>query len=695
MLLDGGDVAGPKKNAAAIKAAEVAQAKADAQAAAAQKALEDAKTKADALAAIKAADAAADAQAAAKAQADAAAKAEAAKTAGAKALADKAVADAKAIADKAAATAAAAIKVLPQSTGADAATAARKLSSNQPLTDAEKKLLGISVTPAKAEPVNAGIAPLTGPTWQQVADAKEAEAAAKLAAKPDPTKTAYADLTPAQRDAMSQDEKMDYMEAARKFKIAADAGTRAASNPMFDVTNRPTAPTPKPGKINHYTWIGGVKDGQWRLYEADDTPENRAKYNGRNIGGPTQATYNSAVGANALLNPEASTNIPPANIVPTGKKEVSKKDNGDGTFTITYDDGSTAIIGTKIVNNNVNVVDDPNEPDPVVESDNPLIDPNKPAKTLISTGVDAATGNTIGYFADGSQEVLNEGTGPTQSAEFKDAYALLEATFISYGLESLVPAVKGYMERNIGPEQAKIELRTDPAYIKRFKGNQLRLAAGKNALAENVYLLTEQAYDQTLKSYGQANYFGIDREAKQLKMAEIIGNDINPDEFKSRVDLAVTRVSNADPSIKKLLKDFYPSLTEADLVGYFLNPAENLPKLQERVTAAEIGSAFLGQGLDYTRQQSVELAQYGIDRAGALKGAAEVKEALPQSQKYADIYGESGIKYTQETAEQEFLKNNQDAATKRKRLASMERGSFSGSAGVGQGAFRTTTTGQI
>lgn len=352
----------------------------------------------------------------------------------------------------------------------------------------------------------------------------------------------------------------------------------------------------------------------------------------------------------------------------TGKKEVSRVDNGDGTFTVTYDDKSTEIIGTKRVVGDTTV---------------------KPTKTLIETRVDSKTGNTIGYFSDGSQEVLNQGTGPVQSQEFKDAYALLEATFRDYGLESLVPTIKGYMERDLGPEQATLELRSDPAYIKRFKGNDLRRAAGKNALREDIYLATERAYDETLTSYGQANYFGIDREAKQLKMAQIIGNDISADEFKSRVDLAVARVANADPTIKKLLKDFYPSINDADLVGYFLSPAEGLPKLTEKVTSAEIGSAFLGQDLAYTQQRSTELAQYGIDRAGALKGAAEVKEALPQTQKFADVYGEAGIDYTQQTAEEEFFKNNQDAATKRKRLASMERGSFSGSSGNAPGAYST------
>lgn len=385
----------------------------------------------------------------------------------------------------------------------------------------------------------------------------------------------------------------------------------------------------------------------------------------------------------------------------TGKTETSRVDNGDGTFTVTYSDKTTAIIGTK------NTTDDYKTVNGVLNFkgkpfsgtyngkvyENGIVKTasttESPTKTLIETRIDNATGDTIGYFSDGTQQVLNKGTGPVKSQEFKDAYALLEATFRDYGLESLVPTIKGYMERDLGPEQATLELRTSPEYIARFKGNQLRLAAGKNALREDIYLATERAYDETLTSYGQANYFGIDRQAKQAKMAQIIGNDISADEFKSRVDLAVARVSNADPTIKKLLKDFYPSLNDADLVGYFLNPAEGLPKLTEKVTSAEIGSAFLGQGLAYTQQRSTELAQYGIDRAGALKGAAEIAGVLPEATKLGDIYGETGIKYDQTTGEEEFLKASDAAKRKRTTLASKQRASFEGSAGNAPGAYST------
>jgi hypothetical protein len=318
-----------------------------------------------------------------------------------------------------------------------------------------------------------------------------------------------------------------------------------------------------------------------------------------------------------------------------------------------------------------------------------------PDKTLVSTDIDDTTGDTIGYFSDGSKIVLNKGTGPVQSAEFKDAYALLNQTFRDYGLESLVPAIEGFMKRNLGPNQAAIELRTMPEYIKRFKGNDLRRASGKNALTEAEYLAVEDAYDQTLRAYGQQNYFGIDRKTKQEKAAELIGNDISAVEFKDRIQLAVDRVQNADPMTKSVLKQFYPTLNENDLIGYFLNPKDNLPKLQEKVTASEIGAAAKGLNLATDVATATDLAKYGVTQAQAREGYSGISAVLPTTTKLGDIYNETGVKYAQQEAEAEVFKGNQDAATKRKRLASMERAAFSGSSGTGQSSLSKSTQGLL
>jgi hypothetical protein len=409
------------------------------------------------------------------------------------------------------------------------------------------------------------------------------------------------------------------------------------------------------------------------------TPDQIAAYNSAKdlaqsfvsaYGGKLSDYFDAATGKVTSPSKETITNTLNTKNNPKAKTVVKQKNNSNGSVTTTWSDGTTTTDDTDSVNNSTD-------------------------KTLVSTDIDNATGDTIGYFSDGSKLVLNKGTGPVQSAEFKDAYALLNQTFRDYGLESLVPAIEGFMKRNLGPNQAAIELRTMPEYIARFKGNDLRRASGKNALTEAEYLAVEDAYDQTLRAYGQQNYFGIDRKTKQEKAAELIGNDISAVEFKDRIQLAVDRVQNADPMTKDVLKQFYPTLNESDLIGYFLNPKDNLPKLQEKVTASEIGAAAKGLNLATDVATATDLAKYGVTQAQAREGYSGISAVLPTATKLGDIYGETGVKYAQKEAEAEVFKGNQDAATKRKRLASMERAAFSGSSGVGQSSLSKSTQGLI
>jgi hypothetical protein len=79
------------------------------------------------------------------------------------------------------------------------------------------------------------------------------------------------------------------------------------------------------------------------------------------------------------------------------------------------------------------------------------------------------------------------------SKDDMDAFAILERTFKDYGLEELIPAIQGYMKKNLGPNQATLLLRTEPEYIRRFKGNDVRREAGLNALSEAEYLALEDS----------------------------------------------------------------------------------------------------------------------------------------------------------------------------------------------------------
>lgn len=310
--------------------------------------------------------------------------------------------------------------------------------------------------------------------------------------------------------------------------------------------------------------------------------------------------------------------------------------------------------------------------------------------TLISTETDDY-GNVIGFYSDGTSKTLIKSGRTTKTTVDEDAYSLLQQTFKDYGLDELVPVIQGYMDRNLGANQAALELRKEPAYQKRFAGNETRRRVGLNVLSEAEYLNLENAYSETLRSYGLQNYFGIDRDAKQKAMSDIIGNDISAVEFKDRIDTVVTRVQNADPTVKSTLRSFY-DIKDEDIISYFLNPKDNLPKLQEKVTSAEIGAAATTQGLKTSLEAASALAQFGVTREQAQEGYQAIGAILPTATKLGEIYNQG---YTQDVAEQEVFKGLASAQRKRQQLVALEEAQFGGSSGRMRTGKAQTNTGQF
>jgi hypothetical protein len=335
-------------------------------------------------------------------------------------------------------------------------------------------------------------------------------------------------------------------------------------------------------------------------------------------------------------------------------------------------------------------------------------------KTVVDVFEDPITGDIYQVWSDGSRTLMSRGTRQAddaaaeakerynaeqaalakqaaEQAEKRDAFALIQDTMRSYGFtDGELSELSGYIQKaiidpNLGPNAAILGMRNLGVYKQRFFGNEERVKKGLNALSEGEYLQQEKDYGQYFKEYG------VQDLATRVQMATLIGNDVSAIEAKNRIGLAVDRVKNADPTIMSELKTYYPTINDKDLVSYFLNPVQALPDLKRKVTASEIGAAAIGQGFKGATD-ALGLADYGVDRATALAGYADIKSVLPVSEKLSDIYGEAGIDYTQQTGEAEFLKQNQDAAEKRKRLKSMERASFGGSTGMteNQGLAQST-----
>ena len=279
------------------------------------------------------------------------------------------------------------------------------------------------------------------------------------------------------------------------------------------------------------------------------------------------------------------------------------------------------------------------------------------------------------------------------AAARRDAFVLIKNTLTTYGFTTEeVTELNSYIESmitdvKIGPELAKVKLREQPTYQARFVGNKGRVAKGFNALTEAQYLQQETDYAQTLSSYG------VGQLSSRSQFATLIENNTSVTEVGRRLNASVRRVKNADPTILENLKRLYPTITDTDIVSYFLKPVETIEELERKTTVAEIGATAQQYQMKETGLANLtrfeDLQKYGVTLATARAGYSTIAEELPTATKLGNVYGETGITYGQTEAEAEQFKDSAEAKRKKQKLIETEKASFKGSAGVGDAGLST------
>ena len=507
--------------------------------------------------------------------------------------------------------------------------------------------------------------------------------AASIAAARELAMTPYTELTPAERKAMTQAEKTAYLKAARDEKNAIDAEERAASNPMFDFTNRPDAPASTDGSfINYYSWQGDTNSGSWKLYRAANTPENLVKYGSRAIGGATQAEPGNPSGANALaVQPQpikdAYGNITgwtvPGDGSTTDATTTTATTTTPATTTTTTTTASTTATTTRPTTTTATTTT---------------------ATTTVPTGLDAQTTALIKSLQDQIANLTKQVTNTSTTTALEErqrkenALASLTSRFSKYGLESLIPKIKDLVIKGSTESTIALELAETEEYKQRFKANTERLKKGLSVLDPGTYIGLEDSYRQALRAYGLKQFDTDDY------VSQFIANDISANELSNRIVTAVQRVQNADPAITKQLRDFY-NIGQNDLVAYVLDPNQQFQKIERQVQAAEIGVAAARQGITAGVQVAEQLAAQGVTQAEAQKGYATIADILPDAKRLSDIYGSTLEGYDLGQAEQEVFNQLASAQRKRQKLTQREIAAFGGSSGTNKTSLTTSAVGQF
>jgi hypothetical protein len=332
-------------------------------------------------------------------------------------------------------------------------------------------------------------------------------------------------------------------------------------------------------------------------------------------------------------------------------------------------------------------------------------------RVVVSTYVDAATGDTYAVYSDGSRELLSKGTRLADEAaaaakeklaaereaaliaeqkkrEGTSAYALLFSEFDRYGLSALVEPLKEFITEGLSRDEFTLRLRETDAYKKRFAANAQRVAKGLRALSEAEYIGTEDQYQDVMRRYGMPeSYYAKGDLGVQTGFEKFLAGDVSAVELEDRIQTAQNRVVNSNPEVAKALKEFYPGISNGDILAYVLDPANAIEQIKRKVTAAEIGGAAIQSGLRTGMARAEELGAAGITKQQAQQGFGTIAGGLQRGSQLASIYGEDP--YSQAIAETEVfgLAGKTEAEKQRKKLTGLEKATFGGQTGLTTGAL--------
>ena len=374
---------------------------------------------------------------------------------------------------------------------------------------------------------------------------------------------------------------------------------------------------------------------------------------------------------------------------------------------------TTTTTGTKAVSGGTSKTQPIPTPETIV---NTAPDTTPTAKTIVSRRPRLdSKGKIIGYdliYSDGTSgfEANPDYKPEDEKTKVSNvAYDTIEKILQSYRITGLASVLESIREEypEAGSDDILTLLQFDDRYNakfnERFAANVKRQKAGKSVYTPGEYLALEQGFQKVFDSYNLPTF------KNQSYYDRFIEGDVDVVDVTDRVQLAYDRVLSDDP-VNRAFNQFYSSLGFSDIVAGMLDPVNQLPALQQKVKAAEIGGAALRQGLTASELAATEaqanvgytnvsrgtigagvLAGQGVTKAEAEEGYKYVAGVLPTAEKLSSIYGSTEEQYGRLEAEQEKLQGLASAERKRKRISELEIAQFRKDSGLGKGALSSTT----
>ena len=335
-----------------------------------------------------------------------------------------------------------------------------------------------------------------------------------------------------------------------------------------------------------------------------------------------------------------------------------------------------------------------------------------PALKPTFTDVDNGDGTITRTYSDGTVEIVAGGRGAGQGtdpataellrrdeANRRSAFKVLEDTFNSYGLGSLVPVVRTFMEQGLSDDEAVIQLRQTPEYKQRFLGNEGRRAKGLYAYSESEYLQAEQTYRDLLAQSG------LETLATADTFSKLIGGAVSPAETQDRIQNVFTKIDNADAQLREQIGGYLtgygisdPNIQRTQLASALLMGGTSAQDLVRNIEKAQIKTAALTSGVAIgeenisSLQKQLETAKtydvYGTSK----KAFGELAQTMPTAEKLSQIYGDQTPGLSEELQQEAFFGLQ---SQRRKKLQQQEKATFGGQSGTSTVSLAQQSTGAI
>jgi len=397
---------------------------------------------------------------------------------------------------------------------------------------------------------------------------------------------------------------------------------------------------------------------------------------------------------------------------PAGVTETGRVDNGDGTFTVTYSDGTKKIIGTKTTGKKMlrqyysgsgaNRVQ-------ITEYDDGTKDTTPAPETAAGLSADdvnkliqAAVTNQNAEFQKmlaAQQKALETAKAEQIATQRKSAFDVIREKFTAMGIKEVgddiaaIFAGKGtdrfgkvFDEIPTTSEGFYLQLINTKSYYDRFGSvNEARLKQGYKALDEKTIVGMEDEYQKVLTSYNMPTGFYDQTTDFQSFLKNNLTNVDVANVIQAYRDFVTTGTNS---EIRKQLKDNYGIGDEA-LTAYMIDPTKGQAILEQIAGKNLNTAAALLEGL--TAEQANMAQTYGAGSLGygtQRQKYSQVQRELQTTGNLAAIYGENfGAK---EAIAAEFG-GDVTAQAQAARIKATGAAAFGGTSGLGSKALKVKT----